>query len=121
MSAKEAAELKGLQVRLQKADAEESGIREELNAVNRRLQAAMTETARLRAQIKSFTAEAPVVTEHALLRYIERVMGVDLDALRAEILNPSRAAMVKAMGSGKIDMKDGRKIVFKNRAVVTIE
>lgn len=121
MSVKEAAELKGLQVRLQKAKAEEENCRIELIAANRKMQAALNEVSKLQEQIKAFTESDPVVTEHAMLRYVERVMGIDLEAVRADILTPTRRAVIKAMGTGKVDMPNGNKLVFKNRAVVTIE
>lgn len=121
MSAKDAAELKGLQVRLQKARGDQDNAKAELADAQRKAAEANRVVATLDEQIKSFTAADPVVTEHALLRYCERILGVDLEAAKAEILNPGRLAVIKAMGSGKMDMPGGRKMVFKNRAVVTIE
>jgi hypothetical protein len=61
----------------------------------------------------------PLISEHALLRWIERVEGVDLDALRAHILGGRTGESIKFAGSGTV-IKDGYTLVFKNRIVVTV-
>lgn len=38
----------------------------------------------------------PRVSDHALLRYLERVMGLDLDRVRDRILTPENRAAIKA-------------------------
>lgn len=38
----------------------------------------------------------PVITDHAMLRWLERVAGVDLEEVRAAILSDGRAAWVAA-------------------------
>ncbi|KQO43055.1 hypothetical protein ASF08_10795 [Methylobacterium sp. Leaf85] len=35
----------------------------------------------------------PIVSDHALVRYMERVMGVDVEAIRAEILEEVAASL----------------------------
>lgn len=35
------------------------------------------------------TQRTPIVTDHALLRYLERYLQVDMEAVRASILTPS--------------------------------
>lgn len=62
----------------------------------------------------------PVVTEHALLRYFEHVLGYNLDDMRAVILGDGRSDAISAMGSGKLPIIDGHKLVVKDRAVVSI-
>ena len=121
MGARDATELKGLQVRLEKARADAGNAKAALSDAQRKFNEASRLVGSLEEQVKAFTAADPVVTEHALLRYCERIIGVDLEAARLEILNPSRLAIVRTMGTGRIDMPGGRTIVFKNRAVVTIE
>lgn len=59
------------------------------------------------------------VTDHALVRYMERVKGIDLDAVRREILTPERVAMIKA-GAVRIKIEGGNELRIKESAVVTI-
>ena len=63
---------------------------------------------------------APVVTDHALVRYIERVKGIDVEALRGEILTDGRRAAIKRYGSLKIPLPDGARVVVKEGVIVTV-
>lgn len=55
---------------------------------------------------------APVVTDHALLRWLERVEGLDLDGLRKQIAAHARVgerwgAKSVVVGGGKLVLTDG--------------
>jgi len=69
----------------------------------------------------SASSEEIIISEHAMLRYIERALGVDLDAMKKEILTEALIAGVAFCRSGKFPIKDGIKAVVKNNVVVTIE
>ena len=45
-------------------------------------------------------ASTIVVSEHALLRYFERILGYDLDALSAALMPPATVDLVTRLGSG---------------------
>lgn len=63
--------------------------------------------------------EAPVtVSDHALVRYMERVMNLDLDSIRQQILTPERVSAIKA---GAVEIIGGDcTLRCKNRTVITI-
>lgn len=61
----------------------------------------------------------PVVSEHALLRYIERVMGLDLDAIRQQILNDKNRAAIAFAGNCRIK-SGGVELIVKDRTVVSV-
>lgn len=61
-----------------------------------------------------------MVSDHALLRYLERVKGVDIDALRAEILGEGRQEMIQKMMSCKLPIGGGAKLIVQQRVVVTV-
>ena len=60
-----------------------------------------------------------IITEHAMLRYIERVMGIDLSLIekkiKAEIQN-----IYQQMGDGTYPIGDGKKAKIKDGNVITI-
>lgn len=60
----------------------------------------------------------PVVSEHALLRYIERRMGLNLDDIRAEIL-AGRTEHIRKFKTCKIKT-DGMTLIVRNQVVVTV-
>lgn len=62
----------------------------------------------------------PIVTEHAMLRWLERVHGVNLQLIVDEVLAEGRAGMIYLLESGRIPVSDGVRLVIKNRRVVTV-
>lgn len=57
------------------------------------------------------------ISDHALLRFIERIVDVDLDDLRAKLLTQGVRHAILA-GATAIDV-EGVKFVVKNRTIVT--
>ena len=119
-----AQELKGLQTQLSKARAEESTLKTEAAALQRKHTQARQAVQSLEKRIEelSRTAPEPTVSEHALLRYLERVKGVDLEALRQEILDNGTADAIAFAGNGRIK-KGGTDItlIVQNSVVVTVK
>jgi hypothetical protein len=62
----------------------------------------------------------PMISEHAILRYAERVLGLVTDKIRHQLLTPETKAMINAVGSGKIPTGNGVKLVVKDKTVVTV-
>jgi hypothetical protein len=118
----EAQELKGLQVQLAKARGTAQVLQAEVGAAQRKHQLCLSSCRALEARIIALQTEAPspIVSEHALLRYLERVKGVDFAALRAEIMDEGTAAAIAFAQTGRIK-KNGLQLVFKDRVVVTVE
>lgn len=62
--------------------------------------------------------DCPRVSDHALLRYLERAKGVDVEAARAEILTTEHAMAIKA---GAVGITIGRVYLpVRNGCVVTV-
>lgn len=59
----------------------------------------------------------PVVTDHALVRYLERVCGIDLDGYRREI--EARTAHAVEVGACAL-ISEGWRYVILNGRIVTI-
>lgn len=115
-------ELKTLQTRLKEATIEAESLLERARLANDAAADAIKRRDKIRAAIREIeeAAKEPIVTEHALLRYVERIMGVDLEAVRKAILTESAVKMIKFTKTGKVTT-DGRRLVVKNGTVVTIE
>ena len=61
------------------------------------------------------------VSEHAILRYFERVKGYDIKAIEIEILSAEVMNMVKTLGdTGKFPHKQGFTVVMAKGTVTTI-
>lgn len=61
----------------------------------------------------------PHISDHAVLRYIQRKMGFDLDAIRAEIMTPTVYYAIKA-GACKVTIEGYSYMVSKEGCITTI-
>jgi len=59
------------------------------------------------------------VSDHAIVRYIERVIGIDTDQIRAAILGPIAGLTAKVGDTGRFPA-DGFKVVVNKGVVVTV-
>ena len=79
----------------------------------------------LEAQVRSLeekcNTEAPVVvTDHAIVRWLERKYDMDMENVRADILSEGTEAAIKFANTGKITKGD-LALVVENRVVVTVK
>lgn len=112
-------ELKGLLVQLTNARSELAAKRDAVTMAQGQLKAAQVRVAELSGRIADAEKE-PAITEHAMLRYIERAHGLDLDELRQFILTPALTKQIKVLGSGKYPIPHGLKAVVKGMTIVSI-
>lgn len=121
MGIKESQELKQLQSRKAKLEVDLKGKRKDLGSIQNEVKNMESQLCEIQNKIKSISDSDIVVTEHAIIRYLERCKGLDLDAVKSEILSEERRKMIKAMGNGKFPIGDGARIVVKGNSIVTIE
>jgi predicted nuclease with TOPRIM domain len=67
---------------------------------------------------RSRPAEDVHITDHALLRYVERVFGIDVDAVRRQILTDGVAKCIE-LGASTITV-NGIQFRVKDRSIVTV-
>lgn len=89
-----------------------------LDALNRAKQALASRMRELERQ-KFKENTVPVVSSHALLRYVERILEIDIDLLRQTILSPENRAAIEA-GATRITA-NGMTLVVKDKVVVTVQ
>jgi len=61
----------------------------------------------------------PKITEHALIRYMERVKGIDVEAMRKEVTDNKIVEQIDVLGSGTFPCGD-YKIVVRDSIIVTV-
>lgn len=72
------------------------------------------------AQLDRLTPGRITVTDHALIRYIERVMKVDLDMVRNQIFTDAQKQIVGTLKSCILPIGAGHSAVIRNQVVVTV-
>lgn len=94
-----------------------SGQRSQIDNRERNLKAELERVQKKLDQIQGARSE-PTVSEHAMLRYLERVKGINLKDVANEILTPDRVSLIKAVRSCEINV-NGMKLIVCDGVVVT--
>jgi hypothetical protein len=61
----------------------------------------------------------PHVTDHAIVRHLERAYGLDVDAIRAEICSPV-VQLAEGFGCGTVIGKNGTRVIIRDGCVSTV-
>lgn len=89
--------------------------------VQREAQSAADQLQKVKAEIKALKDPQIIeVTDHAVVRYAQRVMDLDIDAIRAKILTDDVKNQINAMGSGKYPIGNGFKAVCCGEKIVSV-
>lgn len=117
-------ELKALQSQRDKTRASLELARAEQRDANKKVNDLHSKLTSLERRIKDLTYKAAevgeiVVTEHAFLRYFERVLGMDLEEIRKKIVTPEIELQIKTLKSG-VFPGEGYRLRVKDGAVVTL-
>lgn len=119
----QAAQLKALQGKLARKQKELESSKEQAALFQRCVAQAQWDIKQIQAEIQEVqqnNQKTLIVSEHAMLRYIERVIGISMDDLKARIVSPQLQKQVDQLGDGKYPA-DGCRVVVKNNTIVTIE
>ena len=90
-------------------------IQEELRVKHSHLQKLQEEI----DQLKSSSNEL-IISEHAILRYLERVYKLDLEKIRSEIVPDTLKATIENLGNGEYHTQEGYSLKVHDNVVVTI-
>ena len=117
-------ELKALQSQLSKAKMEAKIIADEAAEANRRRVLAEKRVHDLTSKLTEIESirQEPIVSEHAMLRWLERVKGINLQEITAEILTEKNKKAINFSKSGRYIISElGVALIFKNCTVITVE
>lgn len=116
------AELKALQVQIMKAEAEHLAKQEDQREASIAADRAIKKLKALKQKLAdhSKNSAVPIVSEHALLRYIERIHGIDIEEVRKRILTSATIQAARIVKSGKFPLEGGGQAIIKNNTIVSI-
>ena len=105
-----------LQVRIAALDADAKPVREQLGNIDRQKSKLNAELSILRSQIAD-AKKTPRVSDHAVIRYLERKHGFDFEGVRNGLLTDTvRAALEAGLEGVKID---GGTLKLRDKTVTT--
>ena len=121
MASNKGDQITSLKKRISKIDVEIEEIKAEQRRQSTQINSLMTERQKLNDMVESLIPKKLIVSDHAILRYIERIMGIDVDSIRNTIANDKVQELVNTLGDAKVPIGDGAYAVVKNHSIVTIE
>ena len=112
---------KQLQTQLNTMTADADALRIEIANKQRMLGQQMKDIERMRLEIdKLRSTDELKVSEHAIVRYFERVKGFDIEQIEAEILSEKVRGFVEKLGGNGTYPNDWHQVVMKNKVVITV-
>lgn len=115
--------LKGLQSQISKLKSDIDLDRAQLSTIQKGINSKLARIKELEKEFKKLSQNNElIVSEHAILRYLERVKELDLEEVTNSILNEKAMELYEKLGnsSGKYPV-DGFNLVIKDNVVITIE
>lgn len=115
--------LKELQTLLTKTQSEFNVLKVDIQNKNNELSAKGNKIKELKNKIASFgqNEETPYISDHAVIRYLERVKGIDVESFKKEILSDKTMEFISKLGTSGTYPNGEFKVVMKNNVVVTVK
>lgn len=97
-------------------------LKQHLSAINQQYTKLLDEKKTVLNQVKRLEAENTEikVTDHALVRYLERVKGFDIEAVRNEILSEETIGLIREFDGNGTFPCNGYRVVLVDNSVVTV-
>lgn len=114
--------LKSLKTRLEKEYASARVLEMEIKSLNKKKDIIYKNIRSLKDSIDKIGKEYLVISEHAILRYIERVEIIPIEEVKAKVLSEQLIKMWKILGNGEYPIGDtGACAIIKNGIITTIK
>ncbi len=122
MGVKQRTEHKRLTVLLEKLEGEMEALKMQKISISQEIQAKNTQVIKVKNELKKLNKKSDnlIVSEHAILRYLERVKKIDLELLCGEILTKEVIENHQQLGDGKYPINNEYKVIIKDNVVLTV-
>lgn len=118
---RKAATIKRLETTLRDKQSELAVLNAEIASKQKEYVAKKLEVSELMKKLQGFRSKGDLsVTEHAMLRYLERVKGMDLTAVESEIISEELLKFIALGGTNATYMLGDYNVVIKDNVIVTI-
>lgn len=100
MSIQDTEKLKGLKRQLSKAEGEYDALKIEVSNIQKQCSEKKILIQSLNKEIESLNVVAPIqISDHAIVRYAERVLGWDIEQMKSDMLPASIYPLVEKLGT----------------------
>lgn len=115
--------LKQLSIKIRTLKTRNKSLLSTIKECNREVSSNDSQIKKLEGKIREFEKnkrEDVDISEHAMLRYIERAYNINLEDLAKEIQEHPNMKLAGVLGDAKIPIGKGCRAIVKNHRVVTI-
>jgi predicted nuclease with TOPRIM domain len=117
---KDVRKLKQIQSQLNQLSGDAEALKIEVAAKQKEYQQKLEAVRRLKKEISKLDDETLKVSEHAIVRYFERVKGFDILEIEKEILSESVIKLVEQLGGNGSYPNESFSVVMINYTVTTV-
>jgi len=111
--------LKRLNTKLDDLTKELQSLEKNKTTVSSRIKETTTSIKDVKNKIKALSKKNPTVSEHGILRFLEKEKGIDIKKIIEEMLCDDVVERINVVGSGKIPVGNSV-FVVKDRVIVTV-
>ena len=113
--------VKGLKSQLIKLNSDADILKLTISNSQKELSQKLNSIKQINAEIEKLNKQEGIrVSEHAIVRYLERVKGLNVEKIQKEILSDDVMKLIEVLGGNGTYPKDGFSIVIRNNTVTTI-
>lgn len=113
--------LKAYQTQLKKLKAEYEVLNTDCKNRQRELGVKKNHIRDLEYKIEKYLDKDIVVSEHAVLRYLERSLDLDIEVIKKRILTEEIRKQYEVLGNGSFPIDSNVKAVIRDNIVVTVK
>lgn len=119
---KDVRQLKGLKATLKKMQADLDVLKNESNILGEEIEHKQKAIKRITSEIKEIEGNGShiKISDHAIVRYFERVKGYDIEEIEEEILSKQLLDLVDKLGGNGTYPNGEFKVRLRNSTVITI-
>lgn len=113
--------LKALETKLKKLVGLREIVKKDLDAKQLESKQLLNQINQVKREISNLSNDkTPIISEHAILRYLERVKGLNIKEVENEILTEDVLKLIDTLGPNGTYPVDNFRIVLKNNVITTI-
>ena len=116
---KEVREIKKVKSKIRRASEEAKDLKSNVKLWQQMYSLKIGEIQSLTDKLKEMSKGDIKITEHAMLRYIERVLGIDIEQIEKSILEELDIETIEKLGNGTYPVRDFN-VVIKENFIITV-
>jgi predicted transcriptional regulator len=109
-----------LKIKLAQLQVQQKDLSEQQRNVYSSLQKVNNEINQIQHEIEKQISSKPQISDHALLRYLERTEQINIEQLKDQLLTPKLVEIINTFHSGRFPISNDLQAIVKNNTITTI-